>query len=205
VAAKLRTINAGSHRPQSTMQFKRFVEDVWKPAVLSLLRPGSRRYYGIQIETHLLPAFGPKTLCEIDRGQVQCFVAEKRKQGYAGSSVHGMKTALGKILQSAVDWGYLERNAARGIHVGDRDPVKERVYLSAAETQKLIASLEEPFRAIVTLLVLTGLRIGELLALRWKNVDFQFRHRFFRAPSTKEPPTGHQNAPTCTIRREFNL
>jgi hypothetical protein len=170
--SKLRTINAGSHRPQSTMQFERFVQDIWKPGVLSLLRPGSRRYYGIQIDTHLLPVFGSKTLCEIDRTQVQCFIAEKRKHGYAGSSVHGMKTALGKILQSAVDWGYLEQNAARGVHIGDREPAQERVYLSAAETQKLIASLNEPLRAIVTLLALTGLRIGELLALRWKNVDF---------------------------------
>lgn len=170
--SKLRTINAGSYRPQSTMQFRRFVEDIWKPSVLSLLKPGSRRYYGVQIEAHVLPAFGTKKLCEIDRAQVQCFVAEKRKHGYAGSSVHGMKTALGKILQSAVDWGYLGQNAAPGIQIGERDSTKERVYLSAAETQKLIASLNEPFRTIVTILALTGLRISELLALRWKNVDF---------------------------------
>ena len=170
--SKLRTINAGAHRPQSTMQFEQFVEHTWKPGVLSLLRRGTQRYYGKQIEVHLLPVFGPKNLCDIDRAQVQCFVAEKRKHGYSGSSVHGMKTALAKVLQSAVDWGYLEQNVARGVRIGDREPTTERLYLSADESRKLIESLEEPVRTIVTVLTLTGLRIGELLALHWKHVDF---------------------------------
>ena len=102
--AKLRTINAGSHRPQSMMLFRQFVEDVWRPGVLSMLKPSSSRYYGVQLDRHVLPVFGSKRLCEITRADVQCFVAEKKLRGYSGSSIHGMRTALGKALQSAVDW-----------------------------------------------------------------------------------------------------
>jgi integrase len=82
-----------------------------------------------------------------------------------------MRTALGKVLQSAVDWGYTEQNAARGINIGSRGPKTERLYLSARESVKLIASLKEPVRTLVLVAVLTGLRIGELLALRWKHLD----------------------------------
>ena len=169
--AKLRTINAGSHRPESTMLFKQFVEEVWRPGVLSMLKPNSSRYYGIQLDSHVLPAFGTRRLYEITRADVQCFVAEKKRRGYSGSSIHGMRTALGKVLQSAVDWGYTEQNAARGINIGSREPKTERLYLSARESVKLIASLKEPVRTLVLVAVLTGLRIGELLALRWKHLD----------------------------------
>lgn len=169
--SKLRTINAGTHKPQSAVPFKRFVEEIWKPGVLSLLKPGSIRYYGNQLDHHVVPAFGAKRICEITRADVQCFIAQKRKS-HSGSTVHGMKTALGKVLQSAVEWGYVEQNVARGVYVGNREPVRESLYLSAAETQKLIAGLEEPTRTVVVVAVLTGLRIGELLALRWGNVDF---------------------------------
>jgi integrase len=169
---KLRTINAGSHRPQSTMLFKQFIEDFWRPGVLSVLKPGSARYYGVQLDRHVLPVFGSKRLCEISRVDVQCFVADKRKRGYSGSSIRGMRTALGKALQSAVEWGYVEQNAARGISIGSREPKTERLYLSAAESVKLIASLGAPVRTVVLVTVLTGLRIGELLALRWKHLDF---------------------------------
>src|ERR1700746_1672947 len=118
--ARLRTINAGSHRPQSTMLFKQFIEDVWRPGVLSMLKPSSSRYYGVQLDCHVLPAFGSKRLCEITRADVQCFVAEKRRLAYSGSSINGMRTPLGKALQSAVEWGYVEQNAARGINIGSR-------------------------------------------------------------------------------------
>jgi integrase len=169
---KLRTINDGSHRPDSTMLFKQFVENVWRPGVLSMMKPGSSTYYGFQLDHHLLPAFGSKRLCEITRADVQCFVAEKRSRGYSGSYIHGMRTTLGKALQAAVEWGYIEQNAARGINTGSREPKRERLFLSGAEAVKLISSLGEPIRTVVLVAVLTGLRIGELLALRWKHLHF---------------------------------
>jgi hypothetical protein len=63
LSTKLRTLNSGSHRPQSTMLFKKFVEEVWKPSVLNLQKPGSVRYYGIQLKCHVVPKFGERRLC----------------------------------------------------------------------------------------------------------------------------------------------
>jgi integrase len=83
-----------------------------------------------------------------------------------------MRTALGKVLQAAVDWNYLEQNTARGIRLGDRAPAKERAYLLPEQLSPLLNSLPEPCRTLAVITVLTGLRIGELLALRWKHLDF---------------------------------
>jgi hypothetical protein len=58
--AKLRPINQGRRRPQSTMTVEQFVDEMWKPGVMPTLRSGSSRYYDIQLRCHVLPAFGLK-------------------------------------------------------------------------------------------------------------------------------------------------
>ncbi len=169
--ARLRPINQGRQRPQSTMTLEQFVSELWRPGVIPTLKCGSSRYYDVQLRCHILPAFGTRRLCDITRVDVQCFLAEKRKLGFSGSSAHGMRTAISKVLQTAVDWNLLEQNPARGIRVGDRAPKAERLYLNPTEVVRLLASLPEPCRTLVLVAVLTGMRIGEILALRWKNVD----------------------------------
>ena len=138
--------------------------------------------------------FGLRRLCDITRVDVQHFLADKRKNGFSGSSTHGMWTAISKVLQAAVDWNLLEQNPARGICIGDRAPKTERLYLNPKEVGRLLDSLSEPCRTLVLVAVLTGMRIGEILALRWKAIDLgrgsiQVREtvseRKFGAPKTK--------------------
>lgn len=168
----LRPINEGKYRPEATITFGQFLKECWEPAVVPQLKPTSVRYYGKQIERHLLPVFREWRIRDITKAEVQRFLGQKRKQGLSGSSVHGIRTALGKVLQAAVDWEYLEENSARGIRLGDRTPVRERAYLLPDQLAPLLNALPQPCRTLVVIAVLTGLRIGELLALRWKHVDF---------------------------------
>jgi integrase len=168
--SKLRPINQGRQLPQSTMLFGQFVGEHWEPVMNPTMKASSARYYGIQIRCHLVPIFGSKRLCDISRMDVQFFLSEKRKQGFSGSSVHGMRTALGKVLQAAVDWNLLEENPTRVIHLGDRMPKTQRLYLTPPQMVRLLSSLSEPCRTLVLVAVLTGMRIGEILALRWKNL-----------------------------------
>jgi len=168
----LRPVNEGKYRPEATITFGQFLKECWEAAVVLQLKPTSVRYYGKQIERHLLPTFREWRIKDITKAEVQRFLGQKRRQGLSGSSVHGIRTALGKVLQAAVDWDYLQENPARGIRLGDRAPVQERPYLLPEQISPLLTALPEPCRTLVVITVSTGLRIGELLALRWKNVDF---------------------------------
>jgi len=165
----LKPINEGRHRPVSTLTLEQFIRQQWEPAMVPV--PTSSRYYGIQLRVHILPTLGDRKLCDFTKGEVQTFLASKRTQGLSASSVHGIRTALSKVLQAAVEWGYLDNNPARGLIVGDRHPAKERLFLTSTQVRTLVGSLSDPCRAIVSLLALKGLRIGELLALRWKHID----------------------------------
>jgi integrase len=169
--SKLRPLNNGRQLPQFTISLEQFVREHWEPATLPTLKIGTARYYGKQLRYHLLPALGITRLCDFTRVKIQAFLAEKRSSGLSGSSVHGMRTALSKVLQAAVDWNFLELNPARGIRIGDRGPKTERLYLNPSEVLRLLGALPEPCRTIVVIAVLTGMRIGEILALRWKYLD----------------------------------
>lgn len=186
----LRQVNAGQHRPQSIMTFDQFVRERWIPAAMPLLdpetlrlkdslsaqpdsgeRPGSAETYSSKLRAHLIPAFGGKRLNEITRWDIQNFLADKLQHGYSGAYVHGMKTTLSKVMQTAVEWRFLNENPTRGCRVARQALAKQRVFLDAQQVQRLCNSLSEPCRSVVLVAVLTGLRIGEILALRWGRVD----------------------------------
>ncbi|MCI0724359.1 MAG: site-specific integrase [Acidobacteria bacterium] len=169
---RLRPLNEGRQRPQSTITLEQFVREHWEPAVAPTLKAGSAAVYRAYLKRHLLPALGSMRLSEISRPTILALLASKRQQGYSGATLHCIRTALSKVLNEAVECKCVEDNAARGIRVGERRPQTERPYLLAQQVRTLLNGLPEPCRTLVLVAVLTGLRIGELLALRWKRVDF---------------------------------
>ena len=81
---------------------------------------------------------------------------------------------ISTILATAVKWGYLERNPAKRADP-PKVPYKEMQYLNEEETREMLFLLEsEPiqYRTMITLLVYTGIRRGELCGLEWKDIDF---------------------------------
>lgn len=136
-----------------------------------MLRPGTARNYHSLIRHDLFPFFGEMRLPEIGAADVQLFLAIKAKQ-VAASTVLTLRNRLTKIFGVAQKWEYLQSNPAQGAQVPAQTEMRERVALSPQHVKGLLAGLGEPFRTMVLLAVLSGLRRGELFALRWKHVDF---------------------------------
>jgi len=109
----------------------------------------------------------------VTRLVIQQFLLERKRKGYSSSTVHGIHATLAKVLQTAVEQEYLESNSARAIQIGEREPKQERKLLSLAEVRMLISNLIDPCRTVAIVAVLAGMRIGEILALRWKRIKFQ--------------------------------
>ena len=64
-------------------------------------------------------------------------------------------------------------NPVRKTRFPRRGPVKDKAVIAPEKIRELLTALPEPSRSLAQLLVFTGLRIGELLALRWRNVDLE--------------------------------
>jgi len=168
---RLHLLNQGSQRPQSVMRFCEFVQGEWESLILPTLKLSTQRGYRIVLGRHLLPYFGNWRLCEVTKLGVQQFIAEKFRQGLSWQTVRNVWTVLSGILGSAVEYGYLNVNPAHGVKFPPQAPRKAPEILTAEAFARLLGRLREPFKTMVAVAVLTGLRVGELLALRWRAVD----------------------------------
>jgi integrase len=167
----LQMLNQGQQRPQTTKHLQDFVDCEWTTLVLSTLKLSTQRGYRMVLGKRVLPCFGQRRLCDITKLDIQQFVADKFRQGLAWQTVRNAWIVLSSVLDAAVDYSYLNSNPARGVKFPLQGLRKEPKILNAEALAKLLVQLREPYRSMVTLTVLTGLRVGELLALRWKTVD----------------------------------
>jgi len=175
LSQRLSLINSGKARPQTVRSFGDFVKDDWMPVVLPTLKYATQKHYRYMLDVHLIPAFGKRRLRELTREELQSFLSRKLNSGLSWETVHHFKCGLSKILSAAEEWGCINKNVAQKTKLPRRHHGAERAVLTPVQVRKLAATLSEPARSITLLLVLTGLRVGELLALRWGSIDLNAR------------------------------
>lgn len=174
-AAVLRRLNLGHHRPQSVRTLTEFANQDWAPTVLPTLKYSTQRNYSYLLDGHILPALGERRLCDLTREEMQAFLTKKLKAGLAWETVAHLKHVMSKLLGAAIEWGYATENIATLTKLPRRQPGPPRPFLTEDQVRRLLAAIGEPGRTIVLTLLLTGCRIGEVLALRWKHVDLERR------------------------------
>jgi integrase len=161
-------------------------------------RPNTRVDYGWQLSNHLLPFFAQHRLSQITIAQVDRYRAQKVREGeLSATSINKTITRLAQILEVAVEYELIDRNPAKGKRRRVKASKPAPVWLDRAEhIAALVAAADEldkaarrdrrhiPRRAMLATLVYAGLRIGELLDLRWRDVDLTAGRITVRASKT---------------------
>lgn len=200
--ARLNPVNQGHYRPEATILFSKFVADYFEPGVLPTLKFATQEIYSLLLRKHLIPRFGEHRLCDICRAEIQQYLLEKLKQGFAWETTNHLRHLLSKVMGTAVNWDYILSNPVRGVEMPERTLKRPHRFLTADEVRRLIAASKEPARTIILLAAMTGLRIGEILALRWGRIDF-IRGTLLVAETCYK---GHFGSPkTRASRREVPL
>ncbi len=120
------------------------------------------------LRTHLVPAFGKRRLDTIGPADVETYKARKLKDGQAAKSVNNHLTILRKLLNLAAEWGELpQAPRVKQLRVAHGD----FQFLSFEETERFVRAAATEWKAFVVTALKTGLRVGELLALKWEDLD----------------------------------
>jgi integrase len=130
-------------------------------------------YAGVA-RTHILPSpIGRLTLGRLRPSHVEGWVVELRGKGLAESTVRSAYTILRAVLNTAVRDGALASNPAAVVR-RPKVTSREAAHLTTAQVADLLRAAEGTrYAPLFALLVHTGLRRGEALALRWADVDLE--------------------------------
>jgi integrase len=143
----------------------------WLPSMRPRIRYSTWRRYGQLIECHILPAVGRMSLGRLSPLDVQRMVNRVLEAGLSPTSAHHAHAVLRRALRDAVAAELLSRNVAAMVkpppmafhEMQTLDADQVRAFLAAATGDR--------WEALWLLAVTTGMRQGELLGLRWSDVD----------------------------------
>ena len=177
----------------------------WLDGKKATRSPGTGDSYAGILSNHLIPRFGAKALREITRADVRQFAVEKIDAGLKGGTVKTMLTILQGILGQAVEDNILAVNdASRNGKFIPKQPKKEAEIFPPDAIEAVLRVAREKDPDIYPALLFgfrAGLRIGEISALAWEDVDFDSGSVMVRRTNNK----GHIGPPKGKRERRIPL
>jgi integrase len=168
------------------------VNTVYNTTALPLLASSTQaRYRGI-IGLYLIPTFGPLCLRDLTQLTLQKYISgfqirepddikqrkseqDRGKKCLARESVDKIRDVLSSVLGSAVKYGFLVTNPAGALKLppARRGARRHKPFIRPEQFSTLVELIQEPYATMVYAAVYTGLRVSELVALRWSDIHAQ--------------------------------
>jgi integrase len=143
----------------------------WLSVMRAKVRRSTWRKYETYVRLHILPTLGKVTLAKLTAQQLQELYARKLAEGLGRTSVRHVHAVIHRALDAAIRLELVQRNVSDLVDPPSRDR-PEMAVLSPAQARGLLeAARGDRFEALYVLALTTGMREGELLALRWQDVD----------------------------------
>ncbi|HVY09517.1 MAG TPA: tyrosine-type recombinase/integrase [Mycobacteriales bacterium] len=173
--------------------FERYVEDYWWPS--RQLEVSTRAAYRSYLDKHFIPYFGARPMATITTTAIEAWIAQATADGLSAASVRKYHSMLKTIFKRAIRDRVISHNPCAETEL-PKTVGQPRTILSPADFDRLLAEIPDRWRLLVLLDVETGLRWGELVALRPRHIDFLRRLIFVREVvvevSKKMSPTGER-------------
>ena len=157
------------------MLFKTWLKEWLELYVKPLTKERTYSKYLRQTEMYLLPALGEYDIDELSALRLQKFATSLSDRGLAASTVNGVMFVMRSSLKKAVALGIAHSQYTDAI-ISPKARVKQVVCFNKAEQKKIesyVLTHKTPYLFGILLSMYTGLRIGELLALTWEDIDLK--------------------------------
>lgn len=167
-------------------------------SIQTTVRPKTHRRYETLLRLHVIPVIGQSRLERLQPGQLETTYARALANGSAPQTVVHIHRVIFAMLRQAERWQLTHRNVASLVKP-PRVPHREMRVLNKDEVRRFLENARGTgLEAMWHLAIGTGMRLGELLGLQWKAVDFErgtlhvkstLEWRAGKGPSLSEPKT----------------
>jgi integrase len=161
-------------------------------------KPSTLAAKQVILSGHIVPALGHLRLDTVSAAEVERYKSLKLSEKLSAKTVNNHLAVLGKLLSLAVELGVVERTPRLRKLRADR---KTPAFLDLEEADRLLRATAPGWRCLLTIALRTGLRMGELLGLRWEDVDLQARRLHVRRTRWK----GQEGSPKGNRERVVPL
>ncbi len=168
----------------------------WLADIEGTVRRHTYEQYKSVVGKHLIPALGRAKLTDLQRPAIRKLYREKKQSGLKSRTVEYIHVTLHKALNDAVGDRLLNYNPAEGLKLPQKDAEETKALSPEQASALLCAARGGRLEALYVVALHTGLRRGELLALRWNDIDFEKgtlrvdqsldQHGAFHAPKREE-------------------
>ena len=178
VAAKLReataSIDRGTYQEPNKLTVAEYAKEYFSTCAVNLSHNTQVSYKRI-LDKHILPALGKVKLTDLNHRQVQRFVTSLSAQkGLSAKTVRNIHGVLHNMLESAVRDELLLRNVSERCSLPRVTQHQVRA-ITTAELSRFLQAIDgKQFRNIFFIDIFSGLRLSEILGLRWDDVDFDY-------------------------------
>ncbi len=168
--ATVRRRERSANRPAS-LTLGAYLAEWLSGAVATRVAPRTLADYTALLKRHIEPVLGDRPLLQLTTDQIGGIYRGMLDRGLSARTVRYTHSVLHSALEEAVRSGRLPRNPSRGTELPRRTVRKKRVLGSAEVETFLAAARGDRWYPLWELLVTTGVRPGEALALKWEDVE----------------------------------
>lgn len=174
----LAAIRGGVFSEPTKVTFGEFLIERWLPTKKMGVRPSTFASYRGLVERHVVPALGHVQIQQLSADRLDLFYADLVDRGYATKTVRNIHVLVHRALTDAVRKNLVPRNVADAadppkLNRANRDEMKT---WTPEQLREFFAGIgDHPLATAYVLAATTGMRRGEVLGVRWKDIDFDAR------------------------------
>jgi integrase len=161
----------GDYIEPTEKTIKDYIVEFMDSHAKQVLRQRSFDNHLVVINKHIIPELGSLKLSKVTPAQIQKFYNKKSEEGLSADYVKYMHSVLRKSFNQAVKWGFINKNVidlAEPPRLSSKDI---NTWSLDEATSFLNYTRDKRFHIVYLLAIYTGMRKGEILGLRWKDVD----------------------------------
>lgn len=136
-------------------------------------RPNTRVNYKNSFNRYVIPLLGNKRLNQLTKPKYQQLFINPLLEKLAPTTVGNHNRIMMALINSAVENDVLSKNKLRGIKLPKGKPRQALSKQDLIKFNQQLSKLQPEFHTIFSLLELTGMRLGESMALRWTDINFE--------------------------------